>query len=179
MKKTSILLSTALILTSTLCAKEVKIGAVMPMTGPIAAYGQNAYDGIKQANKMQPTLKNGDTVKIVLVDNKGDKVETATATTRLLTKDKVTSIIGAMTSTNTAQVMSIAEKKLVPVVAPAATSDKLVMKKKFANRVCFTDSFQGEVIAKYAMDQGYKSAVIVVDQAQVYSLGLAKVFKNL
>ncbi len=157
-------------------AKQINIGAVMPMTGAIAAYGQNAFDGVKLANKMQPTLKNGDRINIVLVDNKGDKVETASATTRLLTKDKVVGIVGAMTSTNTAQVMSVAEKKSVPVIAPAATLDKLVMRKKFANRVCFTDSFQGEVIAKYAMEKGYKTAVVVIDQAQVYSLGLAKVF---
>ncbi len=178
MKKTNLLLSMIMLATSASFAKEIKIGAVMPMTGAIAAYGQNAYDGVELANKMQPKLKNGDTIKIVLVDNKGDKVETATATTRLLTKDKVSAIIGAMTSTNTVQVMSVAEKKQVPVIAPAATSDKLVMRKKYANRVCFTDSFQGEVIAKYAKDNGYKSAVIITDQAQVYSLGLAKVFSK-
>ncbi len=178
MKKTNLLLSFALLASSASVAMEIKVGAVMPMTGAIAAYGQNAYDGVELANKMQPKLKNGDTIKIVLVDNKGDKVETATSTTRLLTKDRVVAIIGAMTSTNTAQVMSVAEKKQVPVIAPAATSDKLVMRKKFANRVCFTDSFQGEVIAKYAKDKGYKNAVIITDQAQVYSLGLAKVFKK-
>ncbi len=166
------------LLTGFAVAKEVKVGVVAPITGPIAAYGQNAYDGIKLAHQMQPKLKNGDDVKIVLVDNKGDKVETATATTRLLTKDKVVAIIGAMTSTNTAQVMSVAEKKSIPVIAPAATSDKLVLKKSFANRVCFTDSFQGEVIAKFAKDNNYKTAVIITDQAQVYSLGLAKVFSK-
>ncbi len=179
MKKTVLSLSAVALLASSGFAKEVKIGVVMPMTGPIAAYGQNGFDGIKLANKMQPKLKNGDDVKLVLVDNKGDKVETATSANRLLTKDKVSAIIGAMTSTNTAQVISAAEKKQVPVVAPAATLDKLVMKRKYANRVCFTDSFQGTVVANYAAkDLGLKSAVVVVDQAQVYSLGLAKVFSK-
>ncbi|MBS9778789.1 MAG: ABC transporter substrate-binding protein [Campylobacteraceae bacterium] len=170
--------ATALLVTGAV-SKEIKIGAVLPMTGPLAAYGQNGYDGVELANKMQPKLKNGDTVKVVLVDNKGDKVETATSATRLITKDNVSAIIGAMTSTNTAQVMSIAEKNQIPVIAPAATSDKLTMKKKYANRVCFTDSFQGNVVANYAFkDLGLKTAVVVVDQAQVYSLGLAKVFKK-
>ncbi len=176
MKKTLLSVSAIALLTSFAVAKEVKIGIVAPMTGALAAYGQNAYDGIKLANEMQPKLKNGDDVKIVLVDTKGDKVETATSTTRLLTKDGVSAIIGALTSTNTAQVMSVADKKGVPVVAPAATSDKLLKDKKFGNRVCFTDSFQGEVIAKYAKDNGYKTVVVIRDQAQVYSLGLTKVF---
>jgi len=159
-------------------AKEIKVGAVMPMSGPLAAYGQVTNLGVELAHKLQPTLKNGDTVKLVLIDNKGDKVETANATTRLISSDKVVAILGALTSTNTAQTIAIADKKKIPVIASVATNDKLTTKRKFANRVCFTDSFQGEVVANYAKEQGYKTAVVVVDQAQVYSLGLAKAFQK-
>jgi branched-chain amino acid transport system substrate-binding protein len=159
-------------------AKEIKVGAVMPMSGPLAAYGQVTYEGIKLAQKMQPTLKNGDTIKLVLVDNKGDKVETATSTTRLISSDKVVAILGALTSTNTAQTIAIADKKKIPVIAAVATNDKLTARRTYANRVCFTDSFQGKVVANYAASQGYKTAVVIVDQAQVYSLGLAKAFQK-
>ena len=159
-------------------AKEIKVGAVMPMSGPLAAYGQVTNLGVELAHKLQPTLKNGDTIKLVLVDNKGDKVETATATTRLISSDKVVAILGALTSTNTAQTIAIADKKKIPVIASVATNDKLTAKRTYANRVCFTDSFQGEVVANYAKAQGYKTAVVVVDQAQVYSLGLAKAFQK-
>ncbi len=176
MKKVLSLALAASVACSFSMAKEIKVGAVMPMTGPLAAYGQTAYLGVELANKLNSKLKNGDTVKLVLLDNKGDKVDTATATTRLITSDKVVAILGALTSSNTAQVISIADKKKVPVIASVATNDKLTMRRTYANRVCFTDSFQGEVVAKYAKDNGYKSAVVVVDQAQVYSLGLAKAF---
>lgn len=159
-------------------AKEIKVGAVMPMSGPLAAYGQVTNLGVELAHKLQPTLKNGDTVKIVLIDNKGDKVETANATTRLISSDNVVAILGALTSTNTAQTIAIADKKKVPVIASVATNDKLTARRTFANRVCFTDSFQGEVVANYAKEQGYKTAVVVVDQAQVYSLGLSKAFEK-
>ena len=179
MRKLSILATSVALLVSVSVAKEIKVGAVMPMSGPLAAYGQTTYDGIKLAQKLQPTLKNGDTVKLVLVDNKGDKVETATSTTRLISLDKVTAILGALTSTNTAQVIAIADKKKIPVIAPAATNDKLTMRRSFANRVCFSDSFQGKVIANYTLkDLGLKTAVVIVDQAQVYSLGLSKAFKK-
>lgn len=159
-------------------AKEIKVGAVMPMSGPLAAYGQVTNLGVELAHKLQPTLKNGDTIKLVLVDNKGDKVETANATTRLISSDNVVAILGALTSTNTAQTIAIADKKKIPVIASVATNDKLTARRTFANRVCFTDSFQGEVVANYAKEQGYKTAVVVVDQAQVYSLGLAKAFQK-
>jgi branched-chain amino acid transport system substrate-binding protein len=163
---------------SIVSAKEIKIGAVMPMSGPLAAYGQVTYSGVELANKQQPTLKNGDTIKLVLLDNKGDKVETANATTRLISSDNVVAILGALTSTNTAQVIAIADKKEIPVIASVATNDKLTERREFANRVCFTDSFQGEVVANFATKQGYKTAVVLVDQAQVYSLGLSKAFET-
>ena len=163
---------------SVVSAKEISIGAVMPMSGPLAAYGQVTNLGVELAHKQQPTLKNGDTIKIVLLDNKGDKVETATATTRLISSDKVVAILGALTSTNTAQAIAIADKKEIPVIASVATNDQLTAKREFANRVCFTDSFQGEVVANFAKAQGYKTAVVIVDQAQVYSLGLSKAFES-
>ena len=83
---------------SVVSAKEISIGAVMPMSGPLAAYGQVTNLGVELAHKQQPTLKNGDTIKLVLLDNKGDKVETANATTRLISSDKVVAILGALTS---------------------------------------------------------------------------------
>jgi len=179
MRKLATLATSVALLATFATAKEIKVGAVMPMSGPLAAYGQVTYEGIEFAHELQPTLANGDTIKLVLVDNKGDKVETATSTTRLISSDKVVAILGALTSTNTAQVIATADKKKIPVIAAVATNDKLTMKRTFANRVCFMDSFQGEVIANYALNTlGLKSAVVIIDQAQVYSLGLAKAFQK-
>ncbi|MDR1461328.1 MAG: ABC transporter substrate-binding protein [Campylobacteraceae bacterium] len=161
-------------------AKEIKIGAIMPMSGSIAAYGQTAYEGLSLANKLEPTLKNGDSVKIVLIDTKGEKVESANAASRLISAEKVAAIVGELISTNTEQVASIAEKAKITVVAPAATNDKLTQRNNFISRVCFTDSFQGAVVANYAYQTlGLKKAVILVDQAQVYSLGLSKTFEEI
>ena len=42
---------------STLLAKEIKIGVIMPFTGSIAGYGEMTKKGIDLANKMKHTLK--------------------------------------------------------------------------------------------------------------------------
>ena len=94
MKKLLSLAVASALTCSVVSAKEIKIGAVMPMSGPLAAYGQVTNLGLELAHKQQSTLANGDTVKIVLLDNKGDKVETANATTRLISSDKVVAILG-------------------------------------------------------------------------------------
>lgn len=178
MKKIS-LIAVAALCAVTLNAKEIKVGVVLPVTGAVASYGQTAWAGIELANKIEPKLKNGDDIKLVLIDNKGDKVETGTAATRLVTEDNVAAIIGAMTTGNTQQVLQIGDEKKVPVIAPAATADKLLDRSKFGARVTFMDSFQGTSFATYAVKNlGLKTAVIVIDQSTAYSLGLAKAFKK-
>ncbi|MFV0482341.1 MAG: ABC transporter substrate-binding protein [Campylobacteraceae bacterium] len=179
MRKCLSIAAALMLASSFVSAKEIKIGAIMPMSGAISAYGQTAWEGFSLANKLEPTLKNGDTIKIVLIDSKGDKIESANAASRLISSEKVVAIVGELISTNTDQIASITEKEKIPLVAPAATNDRLTQRKQFMNRVCFTDSFQGEVVANYATNtQNLKTAVVVVDQAQVYSLGLAKAFQD-
>ncbi len=178
MKKFSLIAACALA-ASALNAGEVKVGVVMPMTGAVAAYGQVAWTGIEIANKIEPKTKKGDDIKLVLIDSKGDKVEATTAATRLVTEDKVSAIIGEMVTGNTQQVLQIGEEKKIPVIAPAATADKLLDRAKFGARVTFMDSFQGVSFAKYAGEKlGAKTAVIITDQSTAYSLGLAKAFKK-
>ena len=105
------LLSLAAIMATSAMAKEVNVGIILPMSGALAGYGQVAYEGVELANALQPKLKNGDTIKLVLVDTKGDKVESANAATRLITSDKVVGIVGEMISTNTAQIISIIKNR--------------------------------------------------------------------
>jgi branched-chain amino-acid ABC transport system periplasmic binding protein len=179
MKKIGVTTMSLLAIGSLAFAKEVTIAAIMPVTGAVAAYGQTAWEGVVLANKMVPTLKNGDTLKVVLLDTRGDKTETTTATSRAISQDKATGIIGELTTANTMQVMAVADKSGVPVIAPAATADKLLDKVKFGARVCFTDSFQGKAAAEFTTKNlGLKTAVVIIDQSQVYSLGLAKTFKG-
>ncbi|MEA1915421.1 MAG: ABC transporter substrate-binding protein [Campylobacterota bacterium] len=160
-------------------AKEVKIGVVMPMSGPIGGFGQHAVKGLNFANELTPTLKNGDTLKLVLLDNKSDKIEAANAATKLISSDKVTAIIGALTSTNTMALTKIAEDGKTPVVAPVATNPLVTKRRAFTSRVCFNDNFQGSVAANFAFnDLKLKSAVVITDVKNDYSIGISSVFKR-
>ncbi|PPZ22962.1 branched-chain amino acid ABC transporter substrate-binding protein, partial [Escherichia coli] len=67
------LVSSAVSATSVMAA-EVKIGVVLPLSGPLSGYGQPSQKGVELVNSMEPTLKNGDTIKLVIIDDKSDKV---------------------------------------------------------------------------------------------------------
>jgi branched-chain amino acid transport system substrate-binding protein len=160
-------------------AKEVKIGVIMPMSGPIGGFGQSAVEGLNVMHEMAPKLKNGDTIKLVLIDNKSDKIESANAATKLTADDKVSAIIGALTSNNTMAMTKIAEAAKVPVVAPVATNILVTKRKDFVSRVCFSDAFQGQVAANFAVNTlKEKEAVLITDVKLDYSIGISKVFKK-
>jgi len=71
----------------------VRIGVYLPMTGPVAAYGQMEWGGIQTANKLMPKVL-GKKVELFLVDTKSGKIEAANAVDKLIKKNKVHAIIG-------------------------------------------------------------------------------------
>jgi branched-chain amino acid transport system substrate-binding protein len=82
-------------------------------------------------------------------------------------------------SSNTQQIALVAKEAGVPLITPASTNDTLTVDGgPMVSRICFKDSFQGAVLANFALKQGWKKAVAVVDKAQVYSTGLANNFKE-
>jgi len=72
----------------------------------------------------------------------------------------------------------VAEKAKTPMITHASTNPRVTKGKKFVTRACFIDPFQGAVAANYALSKGYKTAVVVIDAKQDYSVGLAKAFKK-
>ncbi|MGP1450502.1 MAG: ABC transporter substrate-binding protein [Wolinella sp.] len=167
------------VVASSLVAADVKIGVVMPLSGAVAGYGKMAHRGIEIANEMRPKLANGDTIKLVVVDSKSDKIEATNSMQRLVSSDKVNAVIGEMISTNTLAMTKIADDTRTPLVAPAATNDRVTKNRKYVSRVCFADSFQGVVGANLAFNElKAKKAAILFDSGSDYSIGLTKAFRT-
>lgn len=159
-------------------AEPIKIGVYEPMTGAMAAGGQMTWEGIALAHEMQPTIL-GRPIKLILVDNKSDKVESANAVARLVEQEKVVAIIGSYGSSNSIAGGDVAEKAGIPMVTDSATNPLVTQGKKFVFRACFIDPFQGEVMAKYAFHNLKLTKVAILkDVAQDYSVGLANYFKK-
>jgi branched-chain amino acid transport system substrate-binding protein len=159
-------------------AEPVKIGAFLPMTGGVAAYGQMGWEGVAIANKMEPQVL-GRTVELKLVDTKSDKVEAANAVSRLIEKEGVKAIIGEMISGNTIAGSDHSERSKIPIVSPTATNPIVTQNKSFVFRVCFIDPDQGRIAAKLAQEQlNAKTAALIYDMSQDYCVGLANFFKK-
>ncbi|MDP4127450.1 MAG: ABC transporter substrate-binding protein [Bacillota bacterium] len=156
----------------------IKIGVFEPMTGANAAGGALEIEGIKLANKLYPEVM-GKKVELVTVDNKSDKVEAASAASRLVEKEKVSAIIGSWGSSLSMAAGDIVKTAKVPVVAASATNPLVTKNNDFYFRVCFIDPFQGKVMANYAFNKlNAKKVAIVQEVSNDYSIGLAKFFTD-
>ena len=175
---TAVLFSGLLFATGSNGAETIKFGGWLPMTGAVAAYGQDAWSGIQIAMEMKPSVL-GAKVEVAVADTKSDKIEAANAMSRLIEKDRVIAVIGEMISGDTLAGGPIAEKAKIPVVSPTATNPLVTQGKKYIFRVCFIDPVQGDIAAKYAFDTlKAKKAALIVDRSQDYCVGLAKFFKD-
>ena len=164
----------------TLQGKEIVVGAVFALTGPLATYGQESINGAKLAlEKINAQGIHGRKIRFIWEDNKGDPTESANATRKLIDVDKVHLIFGSVASSNTLAGAPIAQKAKVPLVTPASTNEDVTKTGDYIFRTCFSDNFQGKVMAKFARkDLGKKKAVIIIDVASDYSRGLSAAFKK-
>ena len=161
----------------------VKVGLLFELTGPVASYGSAEAQGAKLAAEQINAAGgvNGKKVQLVEYDTKSETAETTTLSAKLMTQDKVVTIIGPATSGGVKAQIQLAAKNSVPVISGSATADDLTVTNgklnEFIFRTCFVDSFQGTAMAKYAATKlNVKSAVILKDTSSDYAKGLADAF---
>ena len=102
--------------------KEIKIGASIPLSGPLAGFGSFVKWGyqaaVKDANA-KGGIKVGGTkmkVKLTLLDDKTDPNTVASNTDRLITKDKVSALLGSCTPSLVNAGAVVADRAKVPLV---------------------------------------------------------------
>jgi len=162
----------------------IKIGANLELSGGVASYGQSAKEGIELAiDEINKKGIDGKKLELVIVDNKSDAAEATSSALKLATQDKVVTMIGAATSTNTLAQVQIAQDNKIPLITPTATNATITYKdgklNDFVFRTCFIDPFQGTVAANFATnDLKAKNAAVLIDSSSDYSKGLAASFKK-
>ncbi len=105
-------------------SEEIKIGAVLPLTGDGAKYGQSAKSGLDLA--VEEINANGGIkgkfINVIYEDTKMEPKEGTSAVLKLLTIEKVPAIIGAMASSVTLAIAPIAEENKVVLLSPVSSS---------------------------------------------------------
>ncbi|MBM4324195.1 MAG: branched-chain amino acid ABC transporter substrate-binding protein [Deltaproteobacteria bacterium] len=121
--------------------KEVKIGVILPLSGPLAPIGKSLKDGAELAadivNKKYPGIGipiaewegipglGGAKIKLVFSDSRGDPAWGAEQAKRLIEDEKVVGLLGAYQSAVTKTASVEAERAGIPFVNPDSTSPDL------------------------------------------------------
>lgn len=156
-------------------SQNLKVGVILPLTGQLATFGQESLNGLNLA--LEQTKGAGANVDLIVEDTRSTVTDSASAINKLITSDKVSVVIGEVASSNTIAATSAAQSNKVPLMTHASTNDTITQGKEYVSRICFVDSFQGQVMAKFATDDlKAKTAAILLDSDSDYSRGLRTSF---
>ena len=158
------------------------IGSVGALTGPEAHFGSESRNGAQLAVEEANTAGGiqGRQLTLRSYDSQSRPEEAANAMTRLVSQDGALFVVGENQSSLSLAMAPAAAKGEVPMIAPSSTNPRVTTDGgPYVFRVCFTDTFQGELLARYAAETLKAERVaILVDQKSDYSVGLARVFSG-
>lgn len=173
----------AVLAISSCATKEdtIRIGVFNSLTGGTATFGISSTQGMQMAadewNARGGLL--GKRIELIVEDDQSKPDEAALAVTKLINQNRVVAILGEVASSRTLAGAPIAQKAGIPLITPASTNPKVTQIGDYIFRVCYVDSFQGVVCARFVTQNlGLKRLAILKDIKNDYSVGLADYFKQ-
>ena len=154
----------------------VQIGAVLPLTGEVAAYGVGSKEGIEfalaEVNKSQTKYRFEDTFE----DSKGDPKTALNALQNLLATKKPVAVIGENVSSATLAMVPVIDAAKVVLVSPSASAPSLSGISRYFFRVFPSDTEEGDFICNVVGERVPDAKVCVVYVNNDYGVGLKDVF---
>ncbi|MEW5422414.1 ABC transporter substrate-binding protein [Amorphus sp. 3PC139-8] len=178
MTAASVAAATAVAFAAPAFAQDLKIGALMPMTGDLSAYGEADLSGIQLA--ADEINKAGGKIDVIVADTQTNPQAGVDAAQKLVNVEGVNAIIGALSSGVTIPVAtSVTSREGVVQISGASTSPTIstLNDNDFLFRTVPSDAFQGIALAKLVKEKGVDNvSIIYVNNA--YGEGLAKAFEK-
>ena len=160
--------------------KVVKIGVFEPTSGQNAAGGKKEILGIEYANSIKPTVTiNGEeyTVQLVTADNASDAAKAPTAAQTLISQG-VSVVIGTYGSACAIAAGDLFKDAKIPAIGTSCTNPQVTLGNDYYFRIAYIDPFQGAVMANYALKNGCKNCVVIVEAGDDYSAGFGNYFSE-
>jgi branched-chain amino acid transport system substrate-binding protein len=132
------------------------------------------------------TIGNGTyKMELLVADSAGKEESAAEAARKLISRDRVLAIVGPNLSRFAIPASDAAEKARTVLVTPVSTTPRTTLDavtggpKKYVFRACFIDPYQGQVLAKFALDdRKAERAAVLYDETSDYNRGIAAVFRD-
>jgi len=161
--------------------QTLKIGGILPLSGPMAPYGVEVKNGVELA---LATIKTQNAplarrLQWKVVDDQSLSKMAEDSAKSLLTTHRVDVLIGSLTSLATQAISRVALDAKRPLIVPTATDAHLTAQNPYAFRASLTDYQQGEAIAAFLSGQlRAKRVAILSDPDSEYAKAMASGFSK-
>jgi branched-chain amino acid transport system substrate-binding protein len=151
------------LLGGTAAAQEtVKIGLILPMTGPFASTGRQIDGAVKLWMQQHGTTVAGKKIEVILKDDGGTADTTRRIAQELVVNDKVAILAGFGLTPLALATVPIATQGKVPMVVMAAATSMITEQSPFVVRAGFTLPQVTSPLANWAWQSGIRKVVTLV-----------------
>lgn len=159
---------------------DITIGLIAPLTGPVAAFGEQVKNGaetaVEEINKSGGVL--GEKLVLKVIDDAGEPKQGVSAANQIIA-DGVKFVVGPVTTGVTMPVSDALSENGVVMVTPTATGPDLTNRGlDYILRTCGRDDQQADVMADYVLANMKDKKVAIVHDKAAYGKGLADAFKT-
>jgi len=168
----------------------IKIGLIVELTGDMPGVGassknaaqlavneQNSAGGISIGGKPYQ-------IELVVEDNASKAEQSVAAVNKLITQDNVLAIVGPNASLGAIPAAEIAEYNKTLLITPWSTNPKTTLDtttgkpKDYVFRACYTDPFEGRVLARFVLEKlKAKKVAVLYDVASEAPKSQADLFR--
>jgi branched-chain amino acid transport system substrate-binding protein len=139
----------------------VKLGVILPRTGPEAPIGEEMANGIRMAQ--EDLKKKGVVVELVWEDDTGKPQIAMSAFEKLVLDPHVAGVLGSYTSASTSAVARLAGKYQVPLMIPISSKDEITMQDlRWVFRINSPASFYASTLFDMLFTQGQVKTLALI-----------------
>lgn len=155
----------------------ILIGVYEPMTGVDSESSQAEIEGIELAHEMYPTV-NGKFVQLEYADNASDIYAAETAIKELILKEPAV-ILGSYGSVYSMVAGEYINEAQIPAIAITNTNPLVTSNNDYYFRVCYVDSNQGDILARYVLESKKETtAGVLLPEGDDAAMAMATAFTD-
>jgi branched-chain amino acid transport system substrate-binding protein len=151
----------------------IKLGAVIPLSGEVATYGESLKKGFELA-----VAEDSGKFQIIYEDSKADKNTGISGINKLISKDKVKFVFGDATSGVMLATAPIAEKNKVILFDAIATSDDIIKSGDYIFRNSPSNYKQAVKAASFIMNDLKSTNIAIIYNQTDYGVNLSERFNT-
>jgi len=143
----------------------VKIGVVVPLTGPAALYGQQVQEGSEVAAQMineQGGILGGRKIELLFEDDQSQPEQGVSMYSKLIDRDKVHAVTGGTNSSVSVATAEVAKDKILNIVTISKAPEIMDNRDPYRFRLNSTNDMDGQIFHKFIAEELKPETVAVI-----------------